>query len=128
VGEGHQGGALHQRARGDCRRQARIPRRAQAAAPQGRRAVLVREHNEKLQAETCTIVTATPNATVVPIHDRMPVLLAPEDYDARLDTSGPQEHALTLLKPCPEDWLRVYRVSRTVDSVKNNGPECAAPA
>ena len=84
------------------------------------------ERNDRLQIETCAIVTTTPNTTVAPIHDRMPVLLAPEDYNAWLDTTAPQEQSLALLKPCPEDWLRVYRVSRAVNSVKNNGPECIA--
>jgi putative SOS response-associated peptidase YedK len=35
--------------------------------------------------ETCTILTTTPNALVADIHDRMPVILSPENYNVWLN-------------------------------------------
>jgi len=37
--------------------------------------------------ETCTILTTKPNSLVADVHDRMPVMLRPEDYDLWLDPS-----------------------------------------
>ena len=51
----------------------------------------------------------------------MPGLLLPKDYDAWLDTAAPHAQSLAPLKLCPEDWLRAYRVSRAVNSVKTTG-------
>ena len=36
--------------------------------------------------ETCTILTTKPNSLVADVHDRMPVMLRPKDYDLWLDT------------------------------------------
>ena len=36
---------------------------------------------------TCTVLTTTPNELMAPLHDRMPVILEPEDYDRWLDMS-----------------------------------------
>lgn len=55
---------------------------------------------------TCTIITTTPNAVVAPIHDRMPVILRPEDEADWLnpDLSEPEE-IVTYLRPYPDEWL-----------------------
>ncbi|HEY9656670.1 MAG TPA: SOS response-associated peptidase, partial [Crinalium sp.] len=45
--------------------------------------------------ETCTILTTQANELLQPIHDRMPVILAPEEYDRWLDpTATPDHHTL----------------------------------
>ncbi len=62
------------------------------------------------------IVTTTANATLSPIHDRMPVVLEPGDRDAWLD-DGP--HAL--LRPTADDVLRRWPVGSAVNSPRNNG-------
>lgn len=55
---------------------------------------------------SCTIITATPNAVVAPIHDRMPAILPPEDEVAWFnpDLTEP-EQVLPFLCPYPDDLL-----------------------
>ena len=75
--------------------------------------------------DSCTIITTAANALVAKLHDRMPVILAPETYGAWLgeDSAAPPElHAL--LKPFPPDAMRAYPVSTVVNSPKNDTPEC----
>jgi putative SOS response-associated peptidase YedK len=56
--------------------------------------------------DTATILTCEPNATVAPLHNRMPVILAPECYDAWLDTKDVSaEEALAMTGPAPSDLL-----------------------
>jgi len=76
--------------------------------------------------ESCTILTTEANALLKDIHDRMPVILQPEDYDLWLDPgiTNP-ERVIDLLKPFEAKQMRVYSVSTTVNSVENDGPECA---
>lgn len=66
---------------------------------------------------TCTIITTAPNQLMASIHDRMPVILAPEDEGYWLDgnVSRPQD-LLPLLVPAPADILDAYPVSRRVNS------------
>ena len=73
---------------------------------------------------SCTIITCPPNALVAPVHNRMPVILAPEDFSRWLD---PETGGLELLKPCPSEWLEAYEVSPRVNSPANDDPECIAP-
>ena len=77
--------------------------------------------------ETATIVTTDANGVLKPLHDRMPVILAPEDYDAWLDPETPKEAAEALLRPCPEDWLEAYPVSTRVNSVRNEDASLVEP-
>ena len=79
--------------------------------------------------ESCTIVTTTANALVSKLHDRMPVILAPESYGAWLgeDGASPPE-LLALLKPHPPAAMRAYPVRPVVNSPKNDTPECIEPA
>lgn len=76
---------------------------------------------------TCTIITTTPNDLMADIHDRMPVILHPEDEAFWLDRSNSDIDALTaLLKPYPADKMRAYPVSPIVGNVKNDSEECIA--
>ena len=62
--------------------------------------------------QSCTMVVTTANALAGKVHDRMPVLLQPQDFDGWLaGTTGTE-----LLKPAPDDYLQVWPVSRRVNS------------
>ena len=77
---------------------------------------------------TFTIVTTTANATLAPIHDRMPVILAPSDWGAWLDPGTPDPGALRdLLRPAPDDLLIRYPVTKRVNNARNDGPDLVVP-
>ena len=77
---------------------------------------------------TCTIVTTEANDLVRPIHDRMPVLLAPSDWDRWLARDNADLAALrALLVPADERALEMYAVSPRVNSVKNNDGDLVLP-
>lgn len=77
---------------------------------------------------TCTIITTEPNDLVRPIHNRMPVILPKASEDFWLDSSV-EDHTrlLDLLRPYPAEEMDAYTVSPTVNSVKNDSPECIEP-
>jgi putative SOS response-associated peptidase YedK len=76
---------------------------------------------------TCTIITTEPNASVAPIHDRMPLIIAPADYDEWLDPATRPARALSLVRPFAS-MLDVWRVSAHVNSPQHDDPECIHPA
>jgi len=76
---------------------------------------------------SCAIVTAAANDLMAPIHDRMPVVLAPEDWATWLDPSSDLDHALGLLVPAPSEWFEAYPVSTLVNTVANEGPQLLEP-
>lgn len=75
--------------------------------------------------ESCTILTAPANALVAPIHDRMPVVIRPDDYERWL--RGSPDDAAGLLAPCPPEALRSHPVSARVNSVRNDDPALIEP-
>lgn len=76
--------------------------------------------------ESCAILTTEANELLREIHDRMPVILAPEEYDLWLDPKFTRvEEILPLLKPHPASAMRMYRVSLRVNQVNNDDAECA---
>ncbi len=78
--------------------------------------------------KTCTIITTDANALVAPIHNRMPVILAPGDYDRWLDPRElPADQTLPLLRPFDARALRAVPVSPQVNNPANDSPECVAP-
>ena len=77
---------------------------------------------------SAAIIVGSPNPLVQPIHDRMPVILSPEDYDRWLDRSASVDELRAMLKPCSEDLLEAYAVNRAVNSVRNDTEECIEPA
>ena len=71
------------------------------------------------------ILTTAANATMRSLHERMPVILEPQDWPAWLgEIPGEPE---TLLRPAADDVLRLWRVSRAVNAVRNHGPELLDP-
>jgi len=73
---------------------------------------------------TCSIITADSEGTISRIHDRMPVALVPEVWEAWLDRElRDPEAARGLLQPIDPESIMEHIVSRKVNSVKNNGPE-----
>ena len=76
---------------------------------------------------SATIIVGEPNRLAAAIHDRMPVILMPENYDAWLDAATPIEAARAMLKPYDENAIKAYAVSRMVNSVKNDNEECIEP-
>ena len=58
---------------------------------------------------------------MAPIHDRMPVVLAPQHWEQWLDPSYDDvERLQTLLSPAPNELLNAYPVSTEVNNVRNN--------
>ena len=77
---------------------------------------------------SCAVITVKANKLVEPIHDRMPAVLLPGQYDRWLDAETGVEDALSLLKPLPAELMEMARVSATVNKVTNDGPECLESA
>ena len=78
--------------------------------------------------ETCTIITTTANEMMVPLHERMPVIIPTEQYDLWLDPKVEDVTQLErLLQPFPSDKMTAYPVSTLVNSPKNDLAECVEP-
>lgn len=76
---------------------------------------------EGKKLSTCTIITTEPNSLMADIHNRMPVILRPDDEAEWLNRSNNDGTALTsLLKPYDAEKMRVYPVSQKVGNVRNN--------
>ena len=76
------------------------------------------------EIESCTIVTTEPNELMAPIHNRMPVIIEPEDYSMWLDPGPQPADALHLLRPYPAAKMAAYPVSSLVNSPRNDNPKC----
>jgi putative SOS response-associated peptidase YedK len=75
--------------------------------------------------DSCTIITTDANNTMSGLHDRMPVILAPNDYALWLDAGVEEPGALQhLLAPCNEDELIAEPVSTHVNRVSNDDAKC----
>jgi putative SOS response-associated peptidase YedK len=78
--------------------------------------------------ETCSILTTTPNAVTSAVHNRMPVILEPDNYDLWLDPGMRDVGAASeLLNPYDARLMRCYPISTRINSVGNDDAECAEP-
>ena len=85
-------------------------------------------HGAEADVMTFTILTTDANPLISPIHDRMPVIIKPEDYTAWLDinlSDIPVIQAMT--HPYPERFMETYPVSRNVNSPQHDSPELIVP-
>ncbi len=76
---------------------------------------------------SCAIVTTEPSELLLKVHDRMPVILSPQDYAAWLET-GPLDvsQVTALLRPSAAA-MTLVRVGFAVNSAANDSPECLRP-
>jgi putative SOS response-associated peptidase YedK len=77
--------------------------------------------------ESCAILTTNSNEAVATIHDRMPVIIKPEDYATWIEQESPREQIDALLQPFTDTPTLMLPVSTRVNSPKNNDPECIVP-
>ena len=72
-----------------------------------------------------TILTTNANPFLAGIHDRMPVILKPEDYDMWLDPGMTNPAGVAdLLRPFDARLMKKYPVSTRVGNADNDDPEC----
>jgi putative SOS response-associated peptidase YedK len=80
------------------------------------------------RVRSCTIVTGPPNDRVAELHDRMPVVLPREVWDAWLDPDNDDVGALQgLLVAAPSELFELVPVSTAVNTVTNDGPALIEP-
>jgi putative SOS response-associated peptidase YedK len=77
------------------------------------------------EIESCTLLTTEPNELMQPIHNRMPVILDPKDYDLWLDSEVKKPELLQpLLRPYQTEEMTTYPVSKVVNKPSNDTAEC----
>lgn len=74
---------------------------------------------------TCTVITTTASEMAGQVHNRMPVVIEPEDSDTWLNASP--DEAYQVLQSAGDDVLGLYEVDQAVNSVKNDGADLIAP-
>ena len=80
------------------------------------------------ELETMAILTCAPNEMMADLHDRMPVILAPTDFDKWLDADQQDAaEAARLLRPYPADKMVAWPVSTYVNKAGNEGERCIEP-
>jgi putative SOS response-associated peptidase YedK len=80
------------------------------------------------EMETAAIVTTQANRTLQFLHDRMPVIVAPDAFDSWLDAASVDvPMAATLIAPARDDLLALHPVSPAVNRTANDGPELIEP-
>lgn len=78
--------------------------------------------------DSCTILTTGPNDVIRPVHNRMPVILPPQEYGRWLDPEVQRvDLLLPLLRPYPPDRMTAYPISTRVNNPANDSPACISP-
>lgn len=76
--------------------------------------------------ETLTIITTEANEVVKPIHDRMPVMLEPDEEDRWLEADDSDE-LKALLDPFPDDLTNAYPITKKVNDASYERPDVIEP-
>jgi len=76
--------------------------------------------------QSCTILTTEANEVVRPVHDRMPVIVAPADFAAWLDPRTAVADLHPLLRPYAAEEMTGVSVGQYVNNPRNEGPQCLA--
>ena len=80
-------------------------------------------------ADTCAILTTEANELLAPMHNRMPLILEPKDFELWMN---PEVHDPAELQPLlrsyPSEKMETVPVSTWVNSANNEGEKCLEPA
>jgi putative SOS response-associated peptidase YedK len=77
------------------------------------------------ELETFSILTTSANSHIQPLHDRMPVILQPSDYDLWLSKNVHNPHDLVhLYQPFPAGTMSLHEVSNQVNNPRFDSPTC----
>jgi len=77
--------------------------------------------------ETFSIITTEANPMVAAVHDRMPVILQYAHWQWWIDDRRNGEAVKFMLRPFEAGDMACYRVSKLINSAKNDSPECLKP-
>jgi len=77
--------------------------------------------------QSCAIVTCSPNELIAPVHDRMPVILAPAAEGEWLAADRGPDQLTELLRPYPADALAMREVGKAVNDIAEDGPHLLEP-
>jgi putative SOS response-associated peptidase YedK len=85
------------------------------------------DHSSGEIIESCAILTTVAAGPMRDIHDRMPVILEPEDFEGWLDPEPRQPERLReLLQPAALGVLELFPVSSYINKAGNEGEQCIA--
>lgn len=76
---------------------------------------------------SAAILTTDANLLMSRIHDRMPVIIPPEQVDAWLDPHTPAPALRDLMQPCPSEWLEAWPISLRVNNPKSDDARILEP-
>lgn len=85
------------------------------------------DENERRTLRTCTILTTAASSAIAPLHDRMPVILAPGTESTWLEHSQPPGRLRELLAGLNPSETALRPVGPAVNDARYDGPECLAP-
>ena len=85
---------------------------------------------EDKTSEVCAILTTPPNEVVRAVHDRMPVILDPKNYDLWLNSDDVRDFGEIekLFRPYPNEKMEAYQVGAWVNNVTHDDPKCIEPS
>ncbi|MGF1673785.1 MAG: SOS response-associated peptidase [Rivularia sp. (in: cyanobacteria)] len=85
-------------------------------------------HPDEENITSCTIITTDANELLQPIHNRMPVILQPQNYEQWLDPQLQDTEILQqILQPYPAEQMSSHAVSTKVNNPQHQSPDCIAP-
>jgi len=77
--------------------------------------------------DTFTVITTDPNEVMEPFHNRMPVILRPEDFERWMEPGDPARLPVDLLRPYPAEEMTAWKVGAAVGNVRNDHAGLIAP-
>ncbi|MEP3439544.1 MAG: SOS response-associated peptidase [Hoeflea sp.] len=81
------------------------------------------------EIDTAAVLTTAASQMIAQVHDRMPVVIRPQDFSRWLDCLNQEpRHVSDLMAPAPDDYFEAIRVSDLVNKVANSGSEVQKPA
>jgi putative SOS response-associated peptidase YedK len=96
--------------------------------PMGMGGLLEHWQGPEGEVTTFTILTIDANPLMAKIHDRMPVIIRPEDYAAWIDTTFTDVIKIqAMAQPYPERFMEAYPVSRKVNSPQHDSQDLIEP-